>query len=121
AGFSAFWLQGVLRDRLGFSGVIFSDDLSMGGATAAGGYAERARAALHAGCDMVLVCNHPEGAREVLDGIGPYDNPVAGARLARMHGRKGQPMGELRESERWVQAAQRMNELDDSPWLELGV
>jgi beta-N-acetylhexosaminidase len=121
AGFSAFWLQGVLRDRLGFSGVIFSDDLSMGGATAAGGYAERARVALHAGCDMVLVCNHPEGACEVLDGIGPYDNPVAGARLARMHGRKGQPMGELRESERWMQAAQRMNELDDSPWLELGV
>jgi len=121
AGFSAYWLNGVLRHELGFDGVIFSDDLSMAAAEKAGSYTERAIAALDAGCDMVLVCNHPEAAAEVLEGLGKYDNTVSRVRLARMHGRKGIPYAELRESEAWNQALAAITELDDSPNLEMNV
>ena len=66
AGFSSYWIQQQLRTNLGFNGVVFSDDLTMEGARVAGGFAQRAEAAFAAGCDMVLVCNHREGALEVL-------------------------------------------------------
>ncbi|MES2205737.1 MAG: beta-N-acetylhexosaminidase [Pseudomonadota bacterium] len=59
AGFSSIWLQSWLREKMGFKGFIFSDDVSMEGASVAGAtFEERARAALSAGCDGVLICNH---------------------------------------------------------------
>lgn len=72
AGFSSKWIREILRKKMNFDGVVFSDDLSMQGAVSMGNFGERAQAALQAGCDMVLVCNDPNGAAQVLDGL-PID------------------------------------------------
>ena len=120
AGFSRFWLQDVLRTRLGFQGVIFSDDLNMEGASVAGdNYADRARAALEAGCDIALVCNNRKGAIDVIDGLGQWDDPVSHLRLARMHGRNAIDRNHLFASHKWKQAVSLIENYQDDPSLEL--
>ncbi len=105
AGFSPVWLKKILRGQLGFEGVIFSDDLSMEGATVAGGIVQRAEAALHAGCDMVLVCNRPESADELLRGLDSEMPAASRARLAHMRG-KPHPgsLGQLHEQPSFLKA-----------------
>ncbi|MCU0897321.1 MAG: beta-N-acetylhexosaminidase [Burkholderiales bacterium] len=84
AGFSPVWLKDVLRRDLAFDGMIFSDDLSMEGASVAGDVVARAHAAFDAGCDMVLVCNAPDEAAKLLDRLSPV--PLDAARVLRMRG-----------------------------------
>ena len=121
AGFSNFWLNEVLRKRLGFQGVIFSDDLSMEGASVAGDVVDRARAALSAGCDMALVCNNPEAAGKVLDRLGEHDNPVSHLRLVRMHGRHAVNRKDLLKQKEWKQAVALVEELAEGGTFELDV
>jgi len=84
AGFSSRWLEDILRARLGFSGAVFSDDLSMAGARMLDGrevtFIQAAVAALGAGCDLVLLCN------QCLDGVGTIDDWIAGMAQAQAVG-----------------------------------
>ena len=105
AGFSQVWLKQVLRGKLGFGGVVFSDDLSMEGASVAGGTIARAEAALAAGCDMILLCNNLAATDELMDSLNYAMPAVSLARLARLHG-KPRPGGmvRLREDARYARA-----------------
>ncbi len=121
AGYSSIWLQQILRQKLNFQGVIFSDDLSMEAAGIVGNFAERADMALQAGCDMVLVCNHSEAAQQVLESLEDYSNPTSQIRLIRMHGRGKINRQELMQSEQWKTVVDKIQQLGDTPNLELEV
>lgn len=91
AGFSRIWLQEILRERIGFKGAIFSDDLSMEAARAGGTLTQAAQAALEAGCDMVLVCNQPEAAERVLNELTFKPSKESAQRLKQLRARGKAP------------------------------
>lgn len=108
AGFSSKWLQTILREDIGFDGVVFSDDISMKGAAVAGSFAERAEKALLAGCDMVLICNDRQATLQVFDAMQSCQlalMPLKAASQARLKGlkMKSNPIGlkTLKQTERW--------------------
>jgi len=119
AGFSPYWLKEILRGRFRFQGAIFSDDLSMAAADSAGDYGDRALAALEAGCDMVLVCNNPTGAAQVLETLKTYKDPVAQMRLMRMHGHGAVTRDEMHLDPRWKAAVRMVGEFDETLSLSL--
>ncbi len=121
AGYSSFWIENILRQRLGFQGVVFSDDLSMEAACVAGGYGERAEAALKAGCDMALVCNHLHGAIEAAEYIKGYINPTSQLRLVRMHGEHQISWTQLMQNKDWQQVSAEITALNDTPEIEMDV
>lgn len=103
ASISRRWISQILRERLGFGGVVFSDDLSMGGLAGYGDVISRARAALDAGCDMLPVCNRPADVSALLNAGGLGANPAAQNRLAALRG-QGLSLGlsMLRESTEYI-------------------
>ena len=121
AGFSRVWLRDILRGRMAFEGVIFSDDLSMEGASTEGGILQRALAALDAGCDMILICNNPSAADELLGGLAWTTPPASVARLTRMRGASHPAdMAELRATARYRSAVAQAGRFQ-SPQIELAL
>ena len=119
AGFSDYWIQRELRARLGFGGAVFCDDLSMKATEEFGSMADRARLALDAGCDMILVCNDRDAAHEAVDALRDYSNPLSLVRLARLHG-TGQVLREtLLASDEWQAANARFGHWSDRPDFHL--
>lgn len=83
-GFSRVWLQDILRNQLKFSGVIFSDDLSMEAASSIGGYVERSEAAQDAGCDMLLLCNNRDALINVIENAKLKHDKLSEQRITKM-------------------------------------
>ncbi|MCE9687807.1 beta-N-acetylhexosaminidase [Shewanella sp. AS16] len=111
AGFSEYWLKQVLRTELGYRGMIFSDDLGMKGAAFAGDYPARARAALDAGCDMILVCNDAQGVASLLEGFSwPEQAPQYPATLLKPNAKSVAQA--LEDGARWEKAKQLAEQLN---------
>jgi beta-N-acetylhexosaminidase len=109
AGFSPFWIQQILRKELNFNGTVFSDDLSMEGAASVGDFPERARLAQAAGCDMILVCNNPAAAEQVLESLPITQDPVREQRLNPMLGKPQMNREQLMHTEKWQQLSTLIN------------
>jgi len=107
AGYSSYWLQTILKQKLGFDGVIFSDDLSMVGAGEHLSYSEKALKAVNAGCDMVLICNNKDAVKQVLADLTDKSIPVnkEQCKVLRLLSSSGSTkLVELQASERWKAA-----------------
>lgn len=107
-GFSRRWLQDILRQRLGFKGVIFSDDLNMEGANISGDYADRFVAARDAGCDLALLCNNRHGVIQVLDGVSHVKHMLDAEKWGVLSGRLSPQQLPLEQNQRWQQARERL-------------
>lgn len=99
-GFSSHWLQTILRQRYQFAGMIVSDDLNMHGAAFAGDYVDRAKAALMAGCNMILICNNPIAAIKMLDEL-PHHYFIDHALFKKMQGKCSISSDDLKKNQVW--------------------
>ena len=119
SSFSSYWLIQELRNRLGFDGAILSDDLSMKATSDFGPMPERAKRALEAGSDMVLICNDRAAAQSAVRALVDYSNPLSLVRLARLHGTGSELRETLMASDEWQAASDLMAHVVDPPEFRL--
>jgi len=110
--FSRKWLKDELKGRLGFKGIVISDDLHMQGAAVAGSAVMRAKAALNAGCDVPLICRDKEAADAILDHFADVTDQDPMARLASA-GPGAHPKDDPEMKEAWARALDAMALLKD--------
>ncbi len=120
ASLSPYWLQTELRMNIGFSGAIFSDDLSMSATEVVGDVPERVRQTLEAGADMALICNDPDAVGRTLEALELLGNPASLARLVAM---RPQPPsrdgGRFRDTSEWRAVVARIEKASTRPPLVL--
>jgi len=120
ASLSPYWQQTELRMNLGFTGAIFSDDLSMSAAEVVGDVPERVRQALAAGADMALICNDPEAVAQTLDELEDLGNPTSLARLVAMRPHAVDREGPaLRDTREWRAVVAQVEKASARPSLVL--
>jgi beta-N-acetylhexosaminidase len=119
ASLSSRWVRGVLRGEMRFQGAVFTDDLSMGGAAAAGDIVARAELALSAGCDVLPVCNDRPAVVSLLDRLSAEPEPASQVRIVRMRGRDGMPWDDLTRTAAWQEARDALARCAAVPALTL--
>ena len=119
ASFSSYWIKQQLRSALNYDGAVVCDDLSMKATETMGSMPKRARLALQAGCDMVIICNNRPAASATVAALRDYSDPLSLVRLARLHGTGKVVRESLRASDEWRIAADRLQQWLDRPELKL--
>lgn len=119
ASLSPWWIGTQLRSQMGFDGAVFCDDLSMKATKSFGAMPTRARRALDAGCDMVIICNDRPGARDAVAALADWSSPLSLVRLARLHGTGTRLRESLLASDEWQAASEQIGRWLERPELEL--
>lgn len=109
-GFSRVWLQQILRERLGFTGVILTDDLNMEGANISANYADRVCAAKEAGCDFALLCNNRKGVIEVLNHLDHKKYEVNKEKWSLLQGNQHSFSEAYQVNPRWHRTRELLNQ-----------
>lgn len=107
-GFSRVWLHDILRKRLGFTGVLFSDDLHMEGANISANYADRMLATKEAGCDFALICNYRPGVIQVLDNVAHATHLLDKEKWGILQGQFTPPGKAMHTNQRWQAVQERL-------------
>jgi beta-N-acetylhexosaminidase len=69
ASVSAYWITTVLRGKIGYRGIVFSDDLEMGGILKYMPMEEAVVSAVRAGMDLLEICHSPELILRAYEGL----------------------------------------------------
>ncbi|AOF52483.1 beta-N-acetylhexosaminidase [Rodentibacter caecimuris] len=117
---SEYWLKQILREKLNFSGAIFSDDLGMKGAGFMGDFVARSEKALNSGCDLLLLCNERAGVIQVLEQLKLTENQPhfiqRQTRLNSLFKKKSYSWSELTKTPRWLENHKKLSALQQA-WL----